>query len=228
MSLENPAEKPLQIHALPWGVDISGEASGAAALSDYATAPDELLVNALELRDSKALEALYDRYGDYVYSICLRMMRDVQLAEDLTQEVFLRVWRRPDLFDATRGRFLTWLLSVARNRAIDESRSRGRRFRHENPPSLAAEEMLASAPSTQDGDDPAVQSDERVVIQKALHLLPPDQRLAIQLAYFGGYTQQEIAQGLNQPLGTIKTRIRLGLQKLRITLIDQRNGGNRP
>jgi RNA polymerase sigma-70 factor (ECF subfamily) len=227
MSLENPAEQPLQIHSLPWGVDINGEASATGALSDYATASDELLVNALEKRDSKALEALYDRYGDYVYSICLRMMRDVQLAEDLTQEVFLRVWRRPDLFDATRGRFLTWLLSVARNRSIDESRSRGRRFRHENPPSLAAEEMLASAPSTQDGDDPAVQSDERVVIQKALHVLPPDQRLAIQLAYFGGYTQQEIAQGLNQPLGTIKTRIRLGLQKLRITLIDQRNGGNR-
>lgn len=87
--------------------------------------------------------------------------------------------------------------------------------------------MLASAPSTEDGDDPAVQSDERIIIQKALHILPPDQRLAIQLAYFGGYTQQEIASGLGQPLGTVKTRIRLGLQKLRVTLIDQRNGGLR-
>src|SRR5262245_21360763 len=116
MSLENPAEKPLQIHSLPWGVDINEGVSGAVeSLSDYAAASDELLVAALEQRDAKALEALYDRYGDYVYSICLRMMRDVQLAEDLTQEVFLRVWRRPDLFDATRGRFLTWLLSVARN-----------------------------------------------------------------------------------------------------------------
>ena len=229
MSLENPAEKPLQIRKLPWGVDIIGDASsGAGSLSDYATAPDDLLVGALEERDARALEALYDRYGDYVYSICLRMVRDVQLAEDLTQEVFLRVWRRPDLFDASRGRFLTWLLSVARNRSIDESRSRGRRFKHENPPSLAAEEMLASAPSMADGEDPAVLSDERVVIQKALHILPADQRLAIQLAYFGGYTQQEIAKGLNQPLGTIKTRIRLGLQKLRITLIDQRNGGTHP
>ncbi len=228
MSLENPAEKPLHIHSLPWGVDISEDASSSeATLTDYATAADELLVNALEGRDTKALEALYDRYGDYVYSICLRMVRDVQLAEDLTQEVFLRVWRRPDLFDSTRGRFLTWLLSVARNRSIDERRSRGRRFKHENPPSLAAEEMLAAAPSTEDGTDPAVMSDERVIIQKALHLLPPDQRLAVQLAYFGGYTQQEIAKGLGQPLGTIKTRIRLGLQKLRITLIDQRNGGLR-
>jgi RNA polymerase sigma-70 factor (ECF subfamily) len=228
MSLDNPAGKPLPIHSLPWGVDINGDASsGAGPLTDYTAAPDEILVNALEERDSKALEALYDRYGDYVYSICLRMVRDVQLAEDLTQEVFLRVWRRPDLFDASRGRFLTWLLSVARNRSIDERRSRGRRFKHENPPSLAAEEILAGAPSTEDGIDPAVLSDERVVIQKALHLLPADQRLAIQLAYFGGYTQQEIANGLGQPLGTIKTRIRLGLQKLRITLIDQRNAGGR-
>lgn len=229
MSIENPADKPLRIRSLPWNVDINEDASsGAASLTDYASASDDLLVSALEERDTKALEALYDRYGDYVYSICLRMMRDVQLAEDLTQEVFLRLWRRPDLFDPTRGRFLTWLLSVARNRSIDERRSRGRRFKHENPPSLAAEEMLASAPSTEDGEDPAVLSDERVIIQKALHVLPPDQRLAIQLAYFGGYTQQEIAQGLHQPLGTIKTRIRLGLQKLRITLIDQRNGGIRP
>ncbi len=228
MSLENPAEKPLHIRSLPWSVDINGDASGNAAPTDYATAPDEVLVNALEERDTRALEALYDRYGDYVYSICLRMVRDVQLAEDLTQEVFLRVWRSPDLFDPTRGRFLTWLLSVARNRSIDERRSRGRRFKHENPPSLAAEEMLAAAPSTEDGEDPAVLSDERVVIQKALHILPPDQRLAVQLAYFGGYTQQEIAAGLHQPLGTIKTRIRLGLQKLRITLIDHRNDGARP
>jgi RNA polymerase sigma-70 factor (ECF subfamily) len=155
------------------------------------------------------------------------MVRDVQLAEDLTQEVFLRLWRRPDLFDASRGRFLTWLLSVARNRSIDERRSRGRRFKHENPPSLASEELLASASTEDDGTDPAVRSDERVVVQRALRLLPPDQRVAIQLAYFGGYTQQEIARGLNQPLGTIKTRIRLGLQKLRITLIDQRDGGVR-
>jgi RNA polymerase sigma-70 factor (ECF subfamily) len=152
------------------------------------------------------------------------MVGDVQLAEDLTQEVFLRVWRRPDLYDVSRGRFVTWLLSVARNRGIDERRSRGRRFRHETPPSLAAEEMLNSA-RTADEDDAAVLSDERVVIQKALSSLPPEQRLAIQLAYFGGYTQQEIAKGLRQPLGTVKTRIRLGLQKLRVILIDQRDGG---
>ena len=151
------------------------------------------------------------------------MVGDVQLAEDLTQEVFLRQWRRPDLYDVERGRFVTWLLSVARNRGIDERRSRGRRFKHESPPSLAAEESLATA--SVEGEDTAVLSEERVVVQRALAKLPPEQQLAIRLAYFGGYTQQEIALGLNQPLGTVKTRIRLGMQKLRLLLIDQREDG---
>lgn len=226
MTLDGPSDKSLEIHSLPFSVDIKrrGAAQSSARALEYAIALDDSLVTALEARDTRALEALYDRYGDYVYSVCLRMVNDVQLAEDLTQEVFLRLWRRPDLFDATRGKFLTWLLSVARNRGIDERRSRGRRFRHETPPSLAAEEMLNSA-ATADEDDVAVLSDERIVIQRALASLPPEQRLAIQLAYFGGYTQQEIATGLRQPLGTVKTRIRLGLQKLRLVLIENRDGG---
>ena len=221
-----PADEPLRIRSLPWSVDIDGsrrEETDAAKIMDYAAAPDDRLVVALESRDQKALETLYDRYGDYVYSVCLRMVGDVQLAEDLTQEVFLRLWRRPDLYDVERGRFVTWLLSVARNRGIDERRSRGRRFKHESPPSLAAEESLATA--SVEGEDTAVLSEERVVVQRALAKLPPEQQLAIRLAYFGGYTQQEIALGLNQPLGTVKTRIRLGMQKLRLLLIDQREDG---
>ena len=227
MSLE-PANEPLRIQRLPWGVDINGEAEEADSngrITDYAIAADDRLIAALEARDARALEALYDRYGDYVYSMCLRMVGDVQLAEDLTQEVFLRVWRRPELYDASRGRFVTWLLSVARNRGIDERRSRGRRFRHESPPSLAAEEALGAAATPED-KDAAVLNEERIAIERALSTLPPEQCLAIKLAYFGGYTQQEIAQGLHQPLGTVKTRIRLGLQKLRIVLTDQRDTGS--
>ena len=230
MSLDSPANKPLRIRGLPWSVDISGGRRGASQddrIADYGTAADDRLVIALEVRDERALETLYDRYGDYVYSVCLRMVGDVQLAEDLSQEVFLRLWRRPDLYDVSRGRFLTWLLSVARNRAIDERRSRGRRFRFETPPSLSAEEMLEAAPTSEDRDV-AVVSEERVVVQRALATLPPEQRLAIQLAYFGGYTQQEIAQGLHQPLGTVKTRIRLGLQKLRALLAEQPGGPGTP
>lgn len=221
------ADEPLRILRRPWGVEVSrGAESGETEAResgplDYAAAGDERLVVAIAKRDVRALEALYDRYGDYVYSVSLRVVGDVQLAEDIAQEVFLRLWRRPDLFDAGRGRFITWLLSVARNRAIDERRSRGRRFRHENPPGLMSDDLPSVA---EDPVDSAVQSDDRVVIQKALSLLPAEQRLAIQLAYFGGYTQQEIATGLSQPLGTVKTRIRLGLQKLRAVLIEQRDG----
>ena len=229
MSLDSPADKPLRIRGLPWSVDIRGGRRGAPQderIADYGTATDDRLVSALEVRDERALETLYDRYGDYVYSVCLRMVGDVQLAEDLSQEVFLRLWRRPDLYDVSRGRFLTWLLSVARNRAIDERRSRGRRFRLETPPSETSEELLEAAPTAEDRDV-AVVSEERVVVQKALATLPPEQRLAIQLAYFGGYTQQEIAAGLHQPLGTVKTRIRLGLQKLRMLLVEEQGGSGK-
>ena len=228
MSLDSPADKPIRIRSFPWNVDIrrsSAVESGSTRIVDYSVALDERLVDALEDRDQRALETLYDRHADYVYSVCLRMVGDVQLAEDLTQEVFLRLWRRPDLYDASRGRFLTWLLSDARNRGIAERLSRGRRFRHETPPGVAAEDLLAD--TAVDGGDAAVLSDERVVIQKALATLPPEQRLAIQLAYFGGYTQQEIAQGLRQPLGTVKTRIRLGLQKLRLLLVEQLGGAEK-
>jgi RNA polymerase sigma-70 factor (ECF subfamily) len=221
--LNNPAKPQARIRVFPFDVNIRGRrrrGSESDRISDYAAATDERLVEALEVRDERALETLYDRYGDYVYSVCLRMVGDVQLAEDLSQEVYLRLWRRPDLYDVSRGKFVTWLLSVARNRAIDERRSRGRRFRHESPPSDTSEEVLEAIP-TSESRDVAVVSEERVVVQKALGSLPPEQRLAIQLAYFGGYTQQEIADGLRQPLGTVKTRIRLGLQKLRQLMIEQ-------
>jgi RNA polymerase sigma-70 factor (ECF subfamily) len=209
-----------------WNVDIgrgaeSEETDAGERPLDYAEAADERLVILLAGRDVRALEALYGRYGDYVYSVSLRVVGDAQLAEDIAQEVFLRLWRRPDLFDAGRGRFVTWLLSVARNKAIDERRSRGRRFRHENPPGTGAEDVPSAA---EDPVDSALHAVDRVVIQRALGLLPAEQREAIQLAYFGGYTQQEIAEGLKQPLGTVKTRIRLGLQKLRAVLIEQRDG----
>lgn len=223
MPFSNPAKPQPGIRVLPFDVNIRGRRSRGPEddrITDYAAAADERLVDALSVRDERALETLYDRYGDYVYSVCLRMVGDVQVAEDLSQEVFLRLWRRPDLYDVSRGRFITWLLSVARNRAIDERRSRGRRFRHESPPSEGSEELIEAVPAAE-SRDVAIVSEERVVVQKALAALPPEQRLAVQLAYYGGYTQQEIAEGLRQPLGTVKTRIRLGLQKLRLLLIEQ-------
>ncbi len=183
---------------------------------DYTTLRDDELMDRLGSRDLAAFEALYDRYGDLVYSVCLRVVGDTYVAEDVTQDVFVRVWRRPEQFDLRRGKFVTWLLSVARNRSIDHRRSQSRRMRHEALPSIDEEEDVL--PSEDARDDPALQTvlaDECAAVRKALEVLPPEQKLAIQLAYFGGHTQQEIANKLGQPLGTVKTRIRQGLLRLR-------------
>lgn len=177
---------------------------------------DEVLVQRVVERDAEAFAQLYDRYADLVYSVALRVLADPALAEDITQDVFLRVWRTPTAYDAARGRFVSWLVSVARNRAVDEVRMRGRRRVREVGDATAGED-----PPDGRAEDPqlAVQIQaDRLAVRRALRLLPEDQRVAIELAYFSGLTQQEIAEQLQQPLGTIKTRTRLAMKKLRAAL----------
>lgn len=186
----------------------------------YAELDDEELMRRLSYRDLRAFRTLFTRYGNLVYSTALRVLRDPSLAEDMVQEIFLRLWRKPESYAATRGKFATWLTSVARNRAVDEVRSRNRRYRHET---ASPEEQEREFPGP-DTDDPAMSAelaDQRRLILIALQGLPPDQRKTIELAYFGGLTQQEIAERLHQPLGTVKTRIRLGMQKLRAALTPE-------
>jgi len=186
----------------------------------YREMSDEELMQRLVLRDLEAFRALYSRYSSLVYSAALRVVRDAQIAEDMVQEIFLRLWRKPESYTAQRGKFATWLTSVTRNRAVDEVRSRGRRFRHETASPEEAERELPG-PET---DNPALTAelaDQRRLILTALSRLPAEQRQTIELAYFGGLTQQEIAERLGQPLGTVKTRIRLGMQKLRAALTPE-------
>lgn len=192
------------------------------AMSDESTATvtDEVLMARLARQDIEAFESLYNRYGTLVFSTALRVLGDPDAAEDVTQEVFLRIWRHPDRYAPQRGHFVPWILSVARNGAVDAVRSRGRRRRHE----IDAEEPERDLPSDGGRDDPALMAelvDERQKVRRALACLPADQRRAISMAYFGGYTQQEIADLLREPLGTIKTRIRLGMQKLRLLLVPE-------
>ena len=194
--------------------DVSPDETGYGGLDD------EELMQRLAYHDLVAFRALYDRYGNLVYSAALRVVRDAQIAEDMVQEIFLRIWRKPESYVAQRGRFVTWLTSVTRNRAVDEVRSRGRRFRHET---ASPEEQERELPASEQ-DDPALTaelSDQRRLILAALKQIPTEQREIIELAYFGGLTQQEIAERLSQPLGTVKTRIRLGMQKLRAALTPE-------
>ena len=194
--------------------DVSPDETGHTGLDD------EELMQRLVYRDLWAFRALYDRYGNLVYSAALRVVRDAQVAEDMVQEIFLRIWRKPDSYVAQRGRFVTWLASVTRNRAVDEIRSRGRRFRHETA-SPEEQERELPAPDTNDPALMAELADQRRLIVAALAQIPAEQRQIIELAYFGGLTQQEIAERLSQPLGTVKTRIRLGMQKLRVALTPE-------
>jgi len=178
---------------------------------------DEELMRRLAYRDLQAFRALYKRYGNLVFSASLRVVRDTQIAEDMVQEIFLRIWRKPESYLPQRGRFATWLTSVTRNRAVDEVRSRNRRFRYEAA-SPEEQEREFAGPERNDPALTAELSDQRRLILAALAGIPAEQRRIIELAYFGGLTQQEIADRLSQPLGTVKTRIRLGMQKLRAAL----------
>ena len=186
----------------------------------YRGMDDEDLMHRVFYRDLQAFGTLYSRYGNLAYSTALRVVRDPQIAEDMVQETFLRLWRKPESYLPQRGRFVTWLTSVTRNRAVDEIRSRNRRFRHEVASPEESERELP-APESNNPSLTAELSDQRRLILTALAGLPPEQREIIQLAYFGGLTQQEIADLLSQPLGTVKTRIRLGMQKLRTALTPQ-------
>ena len=180
---------------------------------------DAELIRLIVAEDPRALEALYDRYSRVVFSFAVRIVSDPQLAEEVMQEVFFRVWRQAGAFSSTRGTLITWLLSITHNMSIDEVRKRNRR-----PQKADAEdpELLLSgmADLSTDVEEEAWLSGVRAAITGALDGLPKEQREVIELAYFRGQTQREIAETLRQPLGTIKTRMRLGLQKLREQLGD--------
>jgi RNA polymerase sigma-70 factor, ECF subfamily len=189
-------------------------------LHDLSTLTDVDLIGRVSEGDPKALEVLYDRYNRIVYSFALRIVADPQIAEELLQEVFFRAWQQGRAFRETRGAFVTWLLSITHNMAIDEVRRRRRR--PQKADSEDPELVLAGvADASQDVEDEVWLSSLRTTIEVAMRELPAAQREAIELAYFQGLTQREISERLGEPLGTIKTRMRLGVQKLRDQLGDQ-------
>jgi len=176
---------------------------------EQAQITDVDLMKAIVRQDEAALAELYDRYRVILFGLLVRILNSREEAEDVLQEVFIQVWRRAADFDETRGRPFTWLVTLARSRGIDRLRS------------LAARERVAIAGAREASEEvsdavaDAFRSEQRGLITSALAQLPDDQKRPLMLAYFDGLTQSEIATKLDAPLGTVKTRMRAGLTKLR-------------
>ncbi len=181
---------------------------------DYSKLDDYALIALIARRDETALSALYDRYSRLVFSLALRIVGERTLAEEITADAFMNVWRAAASFEEERGRVVAWLMSITRHRAIDALRRLSVR-----PEGSAVDLNEAVSMAQSDSVDDLVDvRRQRELVRIALAALPPQQREALELAYFGGLTQQDIAERTGQPLGTIKTRMRLGLQKLRSEL----------
>ena len=180
-------------------------------------ANDVKLIDAVARRDQRALAELYDRHCRLVFSLALRILKDRGEAEDVLQDVFVRVWDRADKYDAALGTPSAWLARIGRNRAIDRLRSRNVRAPLALPEVDAARAGADSAPDA-DPEGLAATSEQRSAIVSALSGLPDNQRALIESAYFEGYTQSELAERFNLPLGTVKTRIRSAMQALRLAL----------
>jgi RNA polymerase sigma-70 factor (ECF subfamily) len=168
------------------------------------------LIHRIGAQNRDAFSQFYDRFSPIVYSLALRMLRAQSDAEDLLQEVFLQVWRQATAYSAERGSPEAWLINIARSRAIDKLRSIRRRER-----SFVLTEDPATAESPDNVETSAGESETRLIMTSALANLPEAQRRVLELAYFDGLSQTEIAARLAEPLGTIKTRMRSALQRLR-------------
>jgi RNA polymerase sigma-70 factor (ECF subfamily) len=173
---------------------------------------DVALLKAIAGKDEKALSQLYDRYRVVLFGLLVRILNNREEAEDVLQEVFLQVWRRARDYDVDRGRPFTWLVTLARSRGIDRLRSVASRER------VAAASARDPVEETSDAIADAVRSEQRGIVTSALSQLPEEQQRPLVLAYFDGLTQSEIADRLGAPLGTVKTRMRTGMLKLREVL----------
>lgn len=181
---------------------------------DPATPDDVTLMRRIVQRDQHALTALYDRYSSAVYSLALRIMGATHPAEDVTQDTFLKVWNQAGHWDSTKGQLIGWLLTITRYTAIDHLRKERRRPLQVE---LNIEIQASSEMRWNDGD----------LLRTLLERLPPEQAEVISLGFFGGMTHSEMSETLHLPLGTVKTRVRLGLQKLREMWLESERKPNK-
>jgi len=209
------SERPPQIVPLR-----SVDPPDLAASAPPAESADEELVRRVGLGDTAALEALYGRYARVVYSFAVRIVGDGQTAEEILQEAFVRTWTQAGTFRIVRGNYASWLLSITHNLAIDELRRRQRR-----PQRVDAvdgnDALFGLVDEATNVEEAAEASALRERVAQAMSRLPDAQRIAVELAFYRGMSQREIAAYLDEPLGTIKTRLRLGMQKLKDALVGE-------
>ena len=179
------------------------------------TALQAELLRRIAAQDRQALAEFYDQTAGVIYSSALQMLGDASEAEEVVQDVFVQIWTKAGSYDVKLGKPFHWALGIARNRSIDRLRSRQRR----NKVFQETTEEIFVAAAAPEMDPPALLGgDEAAAVQSAVKNLPPDQRQAIELAFFRGLTHAEIAEALGEPLGTVKARIRRGMLKLRESL----------
>jgi RNA polymerase sigma-70 factor (ECF subfamily) len=197
---------------------IPASADGPGIMSDQKTAgnsEESLLLRRIAEGDQAAFAGLYDRVAGLLFSNAIHMLGDRREAEEVVQDVFLQIWNKAATFDGELGRPLSWMLSITRNRCIDRLRSRQRRSRvFDEAVEQTKTEMIASDPMPAHAFSP----EEVAAVRHAVAGLPADQQKAIAMAFFGAMTHPEIAEALNEPLGTVKARIRRGMIKLRESL----------
>lgn len=186
---------------------------------DYKNLEDEVLLKLIALSQENALSELYDRYSRLVYSMAMNSLGESSLAEEVTQDVFLRIWQKADTYLSGQSKVSTWIASITRHRAIDVIRRRKARPEGYLDPWATMEKL--DFPEDMDVEEEVETAQQRQRVRQAIAQLPEEQRQALAYAYFQGYTHREIAELLNQPLGTVKTRIRMAMQKLRQYLEDE-------
>ena len=185
-------------------------------MADYESLDEHQLIQRISQVDKDALEALYTRYQTPVYSLAMFMLKQPALAEEVTQDIFLNIWLKAGSFNAERGQPKGWIMSVAHHKIVDLIRSRKRTIVNTDPADYETLDLLPAAGASTEAQ--VEQTMERERIMRALATIPEPQREVIMLAYFEGFSQSEMAERLDQPLGTIKTRVRLAMQKLRTVL----------
>ena len=193
--------------------------NGHRSSKDSSQADDRTLIQQIGIGDPKAFSILYDRYKTIIFSLAIKIAGSHETAEDITLDVFTQIWENADKYHPAKGSVKGWITSIARYRSIDTLRRRKVRLDINGP--RWSDIQLETLPSNENTGEALELAETRHKVSNAIAKLPEDQQEVLAMAYFKGYTQRQIAEVLSEPLGTIKTRIRLGLQKLREIFKDE-------